>query len=469
MRVPRLRLSRRMRARLRAQRRWWRSRLRDTARGEVLFPLAGRGMVAVGTLARPADAPSGDDSSGAPATGAVATPAAEERAGSESAVPGPRIAVLHATAGSGHKRAAEALAAAVAGLDPRATVREVDTLVFASRWYRGTYAASYNAMAAHAPRLWGALYHSWAMAPVNRSTAPVRLALDRLNLRRLVRVVERERPDAVVCTHFLPVEALSPQRGRGVGAPLYCVITDFAVHPFWAFPHVDRYFVAAAAVADELAGHGVPRGRIEVTGIPVDPRFAERIGREAARERFGLDPARPLVLVMGGGHGVGPLGELAERLTGLAPGLQVLVVCGTNARLRDQIDHLPAGRIGRIRTLGFTHEVSVLLEACDVVVGKAGGLTCSEALVKGAPLVVFKPTPGQEVRNARFLAAAGAAVHADSVEEVTATAARWLGDPAERERVRQAQARLARPEAAAAIARRVLADVAEARAPSRRV
>jgi processive 1,2-diacylglycerol beta-glucosyltransferase len=150
---------------------------------------------------------------------------------------------------------------------------------------------------------------------------------------------------------------------------------------------------------------------------------------------------------------------LAERLTGLAPGTQVLVVCGTNARLRDEIDHLPAGRTGRIRTLGFSQEVDVLLEACDAVVGKAGGLTCSEALIKRTPLVIFKPTPGQEVRNARFLVSSGAAVLAESVEEVAATVAHWLADPAARERVREAQSRIARPDAAQAIARRVLGDI----------
>jgi processive 1,2-diacylglycerol beta-glucosyltransferase len=437
VRVPRIgrlrispRLTQRWRARLRAQRRWWRAQWRAEAAGEVLFPPAGRGMVAVETLA------------GAEAGG------------------GPRIAILHATAGSGHKRAAQALAVAIESLRPGAVVREVDTLVFASRLYRDTYAASYNAMAARAPALWGALYRSWAVAPVNRSTAPVRLAMDRLNLRRLVRVVERENPDAVVCTHFLPVEALSPRRGRGrLRVPLYCVITDFTAHPFWVFPHVDRYFVASERVAAELAGHGVPRERIEVTGIPIDPRFAHPLGRDAARERFGLDPRRPMVLVMGGGGGVGPLAGLAERIASLALEPQVLVVCGTNRRLRDEIDRLPLGRIGRIRTLGFTHEVDVLLEACDAVVSKAGGLTCSEALVKHVPLVIFRPTPGQEERNAEFLESGGAAIHADSVEAVESTLGRWLADPAARERVREAAARLAAPRAAEAIARRVLSEM----------
>jgi processive 1,2-diacylglycerol beta-glucosyltransferase len=431
IRIPK-RLTQRWRVRLRAQRRWWRARWRASASGELLFPPAGKGMVAVETLA-----------------------------GADNGARGPRIAILHATAGSGHKRAAQALANAFHQLHPDVTVREVDTLVFASRLYRGTYAASYNAMAARAPRLWGALYHSWALFPVHRSTAPVRLALDRLNLRRLVRVLERERPDAVVCTHFLPVEALSPVRGGGrLRVPLYCVITDFAAHPFWAFPHVDRYFVASERVADELAGHGVSRPSIQVTGIPIDPRFAESIGQDRARSRLKLELDRPVVLVMGGGGGVGPLAELAQRLIRLPLEPQVLVVCGTNQRLRHEIESLPPFHGGRPRTLGYSTEVDVLLEACDVVISKAGGLTCSEALAKGAPLVIFRPTPGQEVRNAEYLEGGGAAVHADSVEAVEQIVSRWLEDPVARERVHEAARRLASPHAAEEIARVVLETIA---------
>ena len=434
LRLPR-RLTQRWRAGLSAQRRWWRTLRRAQAAasgGAVLFPAAGHGAIAVGTLAGPqAAAPSG-----------------------------PRIAILHATAGSGHKRAAESLAVALTQLQPAAIVREVDTLVFASRLYRGAYASSYNAMAARAPRLWGVLYNSWAAAPVHKSTAPVRLALDRMNLRRLVRVVESESPDAVICTHFLPVEALSPRRGGGrMRVPLYCVITDFAAHPFWAFPHVDRYFVANAETARELAGHGVAAERIEVSGIPIDPKFARTTGREAARERLGLDRERPVVLMVGGGSGVGPLAEMAVRLAGLAARPVVLVMCGMNRRLRAKIETLPEARDGSVRALGFTRDVDVLLEACDVAVGKAGGLTCSEALVKGTPLVIFKPTPGQEVRNARFLASAGAAFHADDETEVEEVVAGLLADSEVRAKMRESAARIATPRAAETIARRVLADI----------
>lgn len=444
MKVPRIgrlaipaRIRQQWRAGLRAQRLWWRERRRGRDDAQLLFPAAGKGMVAVQTL-------SGADAEQRPAV-----------------APGPRIAVLHASAGGGHQAAARALAVAFAEQAPGAIVREVDTLVFASRLYRDTYAASYNAMAARAPALWGVLYRSWEVGRVNRSTAPVRLAMDRLNLRRLVRVVEREAPEAVVCTHFLPVEALSPARARGhLNAPLYCVITDFAAHPFWAFPHVDRYFVASAQVARELAGHGVPRERIEVTGIPVHPRFAESIGRTQARAHLGIEGNGPMVLLMGGGHGVGPLADLAERLAALPQAPQVAVLCGMNTRLRSRVAALRAAREGRVRAVGFTTEVDVWLEACDLVVSKAGGLTCSEALIKRAPLVIFKPTPGQEVRNAEYLESAGAARHADTVDEVAATAREWLSRPEVRERLREAAGRIAAPHAAANIARQVLEGAA---------
>jgi processive 1,2-diacylglycerol beta-glucosyltransferase len=432
LRLP-ARLASRLRARLRAQRRVWIGawRARFAAGGDVLFPTAGHGAVAIETLAGRPDARTS----------------------------GPRIAILHATAGSGHKRAAESLAAAISQQQPQALVREVDTLIFASRFYRGTYASSYNVMAARAPALWAALYHSSATPGVLRSTSPVRLAMDRMNLRRLVQVLDRERPDAVVCTHFLPVEVLSPRRGTGrLGVPLHCVITDFTAHPFWAFPHVDRYFVASEQVADELHAHGVSRARIEVTGIPVEPRFAQMAGRDAARSRAGLDSGRPAVLVMGGGAGIGPLAELAERLTRLAAAPQVVVVCGTNARLRREVEALPVARAGRVRALGFTRDVDVLLEAADLVVSKAGGLTCSEALIKRTPLVIFRPTPGQEVRNAEYLERGGAAVLAPTLEAVEASVARWLGDAAALNAARAACARLAHPHAAEEIARRVLAD-----------
>jgi processive 1,2-diacylglycerol beta-glucosyltransferase len=134
-------------------------------------------------------------------------------------------------------------------------------------------------------------------------------------------------------------------------------------------------------------------------------------------------------------------------------------MCGVNRRLRSQIEALPEAGRGAVRALGFTRDVDLLLEACDVAVGKAGGLTCSEALAKGTPLVIFKPTPGQEVKNARYLEARGAAFHADNENEVEEVVGKLLAEPSVRTHMCESAARIAAPHAAEAIARRVLSDI----------
>jgi processive 1,2-diacylglycerol beta-glucosyltransferase len=370
----------------------------------------------------------------------------------------PRILILHATAGSGHKRAAQALEHAFQSLAPGAHVRAVDTLHFSSRFFQRNYSPAYNTLVGRVPRVWGLLYKSLEHPRVHRSTTPVRHALDRLNVRQLVAWIERERPTAVVCTHFLPLESLAPRRRGGkLPGPLYCVITDFTAHPFWAIDGIDDTFVATAAVREELTDWGVPWERIHVSGIPIDPRFASgRLDTARAREQFQLAPDRPTVLVMGGGNGVGPLANLAEMLLQLPMEPQLLVVCGRNARLRMRMRAVADLAPGRVRALGYTDQVPALLSAADVIVTKAGGLTCSESLAMGTPMVVFRPTPGQEERNSTALSVAGAAIRARTMEQVAGAVQRILARPALAASMRESGRLLARPHAAEDIARHVL-------------
>lgn len=370
----------------------------------------------------------------------------------------PRILILHATAGSGHRRAAQALEAAFRALAPEAQVRTLDTLQFGSRLFRRGYTPTYDTLVGRAPRVWGLLYKSLEQPRIHRGTTPLRHALDRVNVRSLAAYIERARPTAVVCTHFLPLEALGPRRRRGaLTCPLSCVITDFTAHPFWAIDGIDRTFVATAAVREELATWGVPWESIRVTGIPIDPRFASGpMERAKACAQLAIDPVRPTVLLMGGGNGVGPLASLAERLLALPLEPQLLVVCGRNARLRMRMRAIAEGAPGRVRTFGYTDQIPTLLSAVEVIVTKAGGLTCSESLAMRTPLVIFRPTPGQEEKNSLALAAAGAAVRARSFEQVSEAVGRILEHPALAASMREACATLARPRAAEDIAREVL-------------
>jgi processive 1,2-diacylglycerol beta-glucosyltransferase len=308
-----------------------------------------------------------------------------------------------------------------------------------------------------APKVWGLLYWGSEREPFHRSTVRARVRLDRFHLRRLERAIERFRPAAVVCTHFLPLEGLAPRAARGrLGAPLYCVITDFGAHPFWVYDGTTGYFVATDEVKEELSDWGVRASAVEVTGIPVDLKFARLVPQPEARAALGLEPDRPVVLVMGGGNGVGPLHGLAEGLLGLPSAPQVVVLCGRNEALRHRLGDLERAAPGRIRAVGYTDDVDRWLAAADVNVTKAGGLTCSESLARQVPLVIYRPTPGQEERNSRALTGAGAALRARAPQEVFELAERILARSSLARAMRQACEALGRPAAALDIARHVL-------------
>jgi processive 1,2-diacylglycerol beta-glucosyltransferase len=249
-----------------------------------------------------------------------------------------------------------------------------------------------------------------------------------------VSFIERERPTAVVCTHFLPLEALAPRRRRGLLAcPLYCVITDFTAHPFWAIDGIDASFVATAAVREELAAWGVAWDSIHVSGIPIDPRFAQGpLDRAEARAQFQLAPDRPTVLLMGGGNGVGPLASLAECVLDLPSAPQLLVVCGKNARRM----RIARGRRGgaRARARARLHRPGAgAALGCGRDRDQGRGLTCSESLAMQTPMVVFRPTPGRRKKLARPIGCRGGGP-ARTFEQVGSSIERILAYPPSRPR-----------------------------------
>lgn len=375
-----------------------------------------------------------------------------------------RILILHAQAGAGHKRAAESLEIAFRSLDPTVRVHALDTMNFASRLFQRTYAQTYNTMVKRAPHVWGLIYKGLEKKRVHKGTAAARESMDRLNLRRLVKAIERFRPIAVVCTHFLPMAALSHLSKNGkLGAPLYCVITDFGAHPMWGFEGVTGYFVASAEGREDLAEWGIQWESIWVTGIPIDPRFSTRIPKEEARISLGLRPDEPVVLVMGGGNGVGPLHDMAERLLAIPSRPQVVVMTGRNEQQLKRLQELQQRHATRLHPLGFTDQIDRWLDAADVNVTKAGGLTSSETLAKQVPMVIYKPTPGQEDQNSRALTAVGAALRAGKLEYVAETVERILTRPTLARAMQEACKFLGRPNAAADIATRVLQETVHAR------
>ncbi len=267
------------------------------------------------------------------------------------------------------------------------------------------------------------------------------------NLRPLL---ERERPDVVVCTHAFPCGAMAEYKRLFDDAPpAIGIVTDFAVHAFWMHANIDGYVVASDAVRDAMTARGIPGERIVAAGIPVRREFVP--GNEtldSLRERLDLPRDRRVVLMMGGGLGIGPLERMMRALERVSIPLAAVVIAGRNARSERRV-RAAAESIGYpVRALRFVENVYDYMHAADAFVTKPGGLSTAEALVAGIPMVLCKPLPGQEERNARYLSDAGAALRARRVRELPPVVESILTDSARRARMVAAAQRLARPEAA---------------------
>ncbi len=383
-------------------------------------------------------------------------PGGQRRAGHAS---GPvRALVLSASVGAGHVRAAQALESALAGSGDGCSARHVDVLSLANPLFRRIYGRGYLDLVNHAPTLVRLLYDRTDAPPDPfRAGARLRGALERASLPGWARLLGSPEWDVVVCTHFLPgALAAGLCRAGLLRVPWATVVTDFDAHGMWVNQPCDRYFVASTEAAASLAHWGVPCERIEATGIPVHPAPASPGAAPDPLREAGLSDERgPLVLLMAGGFGVGPIRSVFESLLGLP--VRLLALCGRNQRVRAELSDLVRARGAgpRAAAIGFTSRVPDLLALSTLVVSKPGGLTVSECLAAGVPLAVMHPIPGQEERNADFLLERGCAIKLNGPGAVAAKVAALLADPA-RLRIMAERARAeGRPLAAQAVAARV--------------
>jgi processive 1,2-diacylglycerol beta-glucosyltransferase len=362
------------------------------------------------------------------------------------------ILVLSVSAGAGHVRAAEAICSAARAAQPAVRATHLDLLTLVPREFRKLYAEQYIKLVEKLPQLWSWLYSKSDRPSRDSIPGKLKRAIEDLNTRKLDAEIARLKPDAILCTHFLPAELLSRRRAAGKTLPpLWVQVTDFDVHALWVHPHVDRYCVANEEVAFRLADRGVPRERISVTGIPVMPQFAEPLDRASCARELGIAPDRFTVLMMAGGAGVGSLDELARRLLCLPRDLPLVALAGRNAALLERLKELAREHPGRLFPLGFTTTVERVMTAADLVVTKPGGLSVSECLAKCKPMLLVSPIPGQEERNADYLLESGAALKAIDATTLEFKLARLLAEPRRLAAMSEAARRIATPEAARAV------------------
>jgi processive 1,2-diacylglycerol beta-glucosyltransferase len=369
-----------------------------------------------------------------------------------------KVLILSASAGAGHIRAAEAVERAFVQMNAAEEVRHIDVLEYTNKLFRHLYSKAYIEMVNKMPEMLGWLYDQLDKPWQNERR---RLALDKLNTRPFVKFLKNYQPDITVCTHFLPAEIISWLKAKErISCRQAIVVTDFDVHALWLCHHYERYFVALDETRVHMEKLGIPPEKLTVTGIPIDPLFAEHKDKHAMRVKHGLQEDVTTVLVSAGGFGVGPVGHILESLSSMQHPAQVVALCGRNEELKQRLDKLtaklaPSSRVS-IKTIGYTTEMDELMSASDILLGKPGGLTTSEALAKEMVFVIVNPIPGQEERNSDHLLEEGVAIRCNNLPALAYKIDRLLDDPARFAAMQANSRRLARPHAAREIVNTLL-------------
>ena len=365
---------------------------------------------------------------------------------------GTKVLILSVSAGAGHVRAAQALEATIERWYEDIDAVHLDIMELVSPIFRKVYTDSYIKVVEKYPALWGYLYNKTDQEKTNSALNQFRVAIERLNTQKLRSVLKEINPDHVICTHFLPAQLLSQKIKKGTFTkPVWVVVTDFDIHAIWIYPHMSGYFAANDEVAWRMAARGIPREIIHVSGIPIAPQFSDTLSRKECAGEFGLNPEKKTILMMSGGAGVGGIETLAEMLLTLKHDFQIVALAGRNEQLLAHLNEIAAVHPGRLFPLGFTRVVERVMAASDLAITKPGGLTTSECLAMGLPLIVVSPIPGQEERNADFLLENGAALKACDGGALSYRVSMLLNEPAHLEELKKNTQRLRKPEAARTI------------------
>jgi UDP-N-acetylglucosamine:LPS N-acetylglucosamine transferase len=310
-----------------------------------------------------------------------------------------RVLLLSEGFGSGHTQAAYALAVGIRHLNPDVQTKVLELGKFLNPVLGPLIVSAYRKTVTKQPKLVGHLYRSNYKRSLNRFA---QLALHRLFYTQTSQVITQLKPDAIVCTHPVPNAVVARLKRLGLNVPLFTLITDYDAHGTWASPEVNKYLVSTPIVKNKLMEHGVPDSRIEVTGIPVHPDFWTSCDKDEIRRQFKLN-AMPTVLIMGGGWGLlNDENGLFEYMAGYRDKVQLIFCAGNNEKAKERLESNPLFQHPNIKILGFTREINKLMDVSDLLITKPGGMTCTEGLSKGIPMLFYEPIPGQEEENCEY-------------------------------------------------------------------
>ncbi len=360
-----------------------------------------------------------------------------------------KLIIIYANAGAGHRRAAEALYSEAEKRFPELEVRLFDILDYAKPIFKKSYPNTYLFMVKRCPWLWGIAFHLTNVSLLDPLLRVVRRVNNNYNCREFIKYLQQEEPDLVLTTHFLPNEIITALKKRGVFKnKLVTCLTDYYPHAFWNSAGVDLYFVPNKDIKKKMMKSGIVGRKIKTMGIPVHEQFLMKPDVSKLQERLQIASGKFTVLIASGGFGVGPVKELFLEIKKLSKPIQILIICGNNAQLQEELTRLAKDSIHSVKIYGFVENMDELMAVSDLLISKSGGLTTTEAMIKGLPLISYKPIPGQETANSRFLIRHGAGLKALTPREARFLLMELIDNPQKLSYLQNNIAKLGNPKAA---------------------
>lgn len=332
---------------------------------------------------------------------------------------GKNILVVTASMGSGHNKAANAVAEAIKRKYPVNKINVIDFMSTETAYFNSLVKDIYLKMLDHTPSVYEFFYKFTSDSTKGSTIQSVFAHAMKKDMRELIKKYEA---DMVICTHPFPCAAASYLKQTGeINIPLITVMTDFCVHQFWLYKNIDIYFTANDLLKKEMVNQGLLEERIFVTGIPVGYNFRVDYNRDDLLAKFKLEKDKPVALIMGGGLGLGGVRNALCQLERLKKDIQILVITGANVALWSEMNEYAQHSKHKIFVWGYSHNIQEFMSVATFLISKPGALTISEALTRELPMILHDPIPGPEVDNAKFVSDNGAAIwvkHQDTLDAV---------------------------------------------------
>ncbi|MDD5005803.1 MAG: glycosyltransferase [Candidatus Omnitrophica bacterium] len=352
-----------------------------------------------------------------------------------------KILLMYITNVSGHHSATMAIEKAINAFNPHPQVLNIDGFGYTNPIMEKVTHAIYMGVINKAPAIWDFLYDNPAVA---RRISNLRQSVYRKNRDKIKRLIETENCKVVICSQAFPCGMVADYKKHcNPDIKLIAVVTDFMPHAYWVYDEIDFYTVGSEEARKALLKKGVADNKIKLWGIPIDPRFSEPLDKYRTAAELNINLDKPVILIMGGGRGIGPIKQLINTLDKSKINAHFLIVTGINKRLYDYLKN--SNFRNKMHIYGYIGYVDKLMTIADILITKPGGVTTAEALAKYLPMLIVQPLPGQEQNNTNFLVKQGVVQKADNIKDAVERLVFLLNNPRELDSIKEKISRIAKP------------------------